>query len=105
MTTCPAVWLLPPGPSSCDHPSQINRDVILSLHPDLFGVTADLIAALVSFAWGCAPFDQVRASLQCTFDEACRLLDCGLSGRIVASKHLATVNHLWNNVQMHIMTL
>ncbi|QNI53916.1 hypothetical protein SynBIOSE41_01400 [Synechococcus sp. BIOS-E4-1] len=50
--------------------------MILSLHPDLFGVTADLIAALVSFALGCAPFDQVRASLQCTFDEACRLLDC-----------------------------
>ncbi len=24
--------------------------MILSLHPDLFGVTADLIAALVSFA-------------------------------------------------------
>tara|TARA_B100001063_G_C16534588_1_gene438146 strand:- start:94 stop:264 length:171 start_codon:yes stop_codon:yes gene_type:complete len=49
ITTCPAVWLLPPGPSSCDHPSQINRGMIFSFKPDRFCVAADLIAALVSF--------------------------------------------------------
>ncbi|WP_114993160.1 hypothetical protein [Synechococcus sp. UW179A] len=38
--------------------------MILSFHPDLFGVTADLIAALVSFALRCAPFDQDPASLR-----------------------------------------
>ena len=59
MTTCPAVWLLPPGPSSCDHPSQINRGMILSFKPDLFCVAADLIAALVAFEWGFAAFAQV----------------------------------------------
>ena len=73
MTTCPAVWLLPPGPSSCDHPSQINRGMILSLNPDLLGIAADLIAALVSFEWGFAAFGQVRSSLQRLPDEACRL--------------------------------
>ncbi len=76
MTTCPAVWLLPPGPSSCDHPSQINRGWILSLNPDLLGVAADLIAALVSFEWSFAAFGQVRSStLQRLLDEVCRLLD------------------------------
>ena len=58
MTTCPAVWLLPPGLSSCDHPSQINRGLIFSLNPDFHGVVADLIAALVSFEWSFAAFEQ-----------------------------------------------
>ncbi len=75
MTTCPAVWLLPPGPSSSDHPSQINRALILSLNPDLLGVAADVIADLVSFEWGFAAFGQGPSSIQCVLDEACRLFD------------------------------
>ena len=75
MTTCPAVWLLPPGPSSCDHPSQINRGLILSFNPDLLGVAADLIAALVSFELSFAAFDRVSSTLQRFLDEGCRLLN------------------------------
>ena len=47
--------------------------MILSLNPDLLGIAADLIAALVSFEWGFAAFGQVRSSLQRLPDEACRL--------------------------------
>ena len=75
ITTCPAVWLLPPGPSSRDHPSQINRGMIFSFKPDRFCVAADLIAALVSFELSFAAFDRVSSTLQRFLDEACRLLN------------------------------